>query len=106
MALAAAERAHALLSAGTASATSPMPSWADPARDEVRELLRRLRLVAAEAALATGEPRLAAGYAAAAMTADPLDEAAHRWYMSATAAAGEQAQGAGRLRRAPPAAQR
>jgi DNA-binding SARP family transcriptional activator/tetratricopeptide (TPR) repeat protein len=91
VALAAAERAHALLSSGTAIGDEPYATWADPARDEVRGLLRRLRLVAAEAALATGEPRLAAGYAAAAMAADPLDEAAHRWYMSASAAAGEQA---------------
>jgi DNA-binding SARP family transcriptional activator len=91
VALAAAERAHALLSSGTAISDEPYATWADPARDEVRQLLRRLRLVAAEAALATGDARLAAGYAAAAMTADPLDEAAHRWYMSASAAAGEQA---------------
>jgi DNA-binding SARP family transcriptional activator/tetratricopeptide (TPR) repeat protein len=91
VALAAAERGHALLSSGTAISDEPYATWADPARDEVRQLLRRLRLVAAEAALATGDPRLAAGYAAAAMAADPLDEAAHRWYMSASAAAGEQA---------------
>ena len=91
VALAAAERAHALLSSGTAISDEPYATWADPARDQVRELLRRLRLVAAEAALATGDPRLASGYAAAAMTADPLYEAAHRWYMSASAAAGEQA---------------
>jgi DNA-binding SARP family transcriptional activator/tetratricopeptide (TPR) repeat protein len=91
VALAAAERGAELLAAGTALADEPYATWADPARDQVRDLLRRLRLVAAEAALATGDPRLAAGYAAAAMTADPLDEAAHRWYMSAAAAAGEQA---------------
>jgi Bacterial transcriptional activator domain/AAA ATPase domain len=57
----------------------------------VRELLRRARLAAAEAALATGSPQLAAVYAEAAIAADPLDEAAHRWYMSASVAAGEQA---------------
>ena len=57
----------------------------------MRELLRRTRLAAAEAALATGDPRLAAGYAEAAVAADPLDEAAHRWYMAASAVAGEQA---------------
>jgi DNA-binding SARP family transcriptional activator/tetratricopeptide (TPR) repeat protein len=91
VALAAAERGAELLAAGTALADEPYATWADPARDQVRDLLRRLRLVAAEAALATGDPRLAAGYAAAAMTADPLDEAAHRSYMSASAAAGEQA---------------
>ena len=91
VALAAAERAHELLSAGTAIGDEPYADWADPAREQVRELLRRVRLAAAEAALATGDPRLAAGYAEAAIAADPLDEAAHRWYMSASAAAGEQA---------------
>src|SRR6266496_797826 len=91
VALAAAERAHELLSAGTAIGDEPYADWADPAREQVRELLRRVRLAAAEAALATGNPRLAAGYAEAAIAADPLDEAAHRWYMSAWVAAGEQA---------------
>jgi DNA-binding SARP family transcriptional activator len=90
VALAAAERAHELLSAGTAIGEEHYADWADPARDQVRELLRRVRLAAAEAALATGDPRRAAGYAEAAVAADPLDEAAHRWYMSAGAAAGEQ----------------
>ncbi|HXJ27026.1 MAG TPA: AAA family ATPase, partial [Streptosporangiaceae bacterium] len=91
VALAAAERAHELLSAGTAIGDEPYADWAEPARDQVRELLRRVRLAAAEASLATGDPRRAAGYAEAAVAADPLDEAAHRWYMSAAAAAGEQA---------------
>lgn len=91
VALAAAERAHQLLVAGTAIGDEPYADWADPAREQVRELLRRVRLTAAEAALATGDPRLAAGYAQAAITADPLGESAHRWYMSASAAAGEQA---------------
>ena len=91
VALAAAERAHELLSAGTAIGDEPYADWAEPAREQMRELLRRVRLAAAEAALATGNPRQAAGYADAAMAADPLDEAAHRWYMSAAAAAGEPA---------------
>ena len=91
VALAAAERAHELLSAGTAIGDEPYADWADPAREQVRRLLRRVRLAAAEAALATGDPRLAAGYAEAAMAADPFDEAAHRGYMSASAAAGEPA---------------
>ena len=50
-------------------------------------MLRRARLAAAQAALAAGDPDLAARHAQAAMTADALDEAAHRWYMSAAAAA-------------------
>jgi DNA-binding SARP family transcriptional activator len=91
VAMAVAERAHELLSSGTAIGDEPYATWADPAREQVRELLRRVRLVAAEAAVATGDPRLATGYAAAAMAADPLDEAAHRWYMSASVVAGEQA---------------
>ncbi len=91
VALAAAERAHELLAAGTAIDDEPYADWADPARAQVRELLRRVRLAAAEAALATGNPRLAADYAEAAIAADPLDETAHRWFMSACAAAGEQA---------------
>ena len=48
-----------LLSAGTAIADEPYADWADAAREQVRELLRRVRLTAAEAALATG--RAAAG---------------------------------------------
>jgi DNA-binding SARP family transcriptional activator len=91
VALAAAERAYELLAAGTAIGDEPYADWADPAREQVRELLRRVRLAAAEAALATGDPRRAAGYAEAAVAADPLDEAANRWYMSAAAASGEQA---------------
>ena len=95
VALAAAERAHELLSAGTAIGDEPYADWAYPAREQVRELLRRVRLAAAEAALATADPPLAAGYAEAAMAADPFDEAAHRWYMSASVAAGEQAKALG-----------
>ena len=91
VALAAAERAHELLSAGTAIGDEPYADWAEPAREQVRGLLRRVRLAAAEASLATGDPRRAAGYAEAAVAADPLDEAAHRWYMAAAAEAGEQA---------------
>ena len=91
VALAGAERALELLAAGTAIDDEPYADWADRAREQVRELLRRARLIAAQAALATGGPRLAMSYAEAAMAADPLDEAAHRWYMSASAAAGEQA---------------
>ena len=91
VALAGAERALELLAAGTAIDDEPYADWADRARDQVRELLRRAHLTAAQAALATGGPRLAMSYAAAAMAADPLDEEAHRRYMSASAAAGEQA---------------
>ncbi len=91
VARAAAQHALRLLAAGTALGEEPYAEWADPAREQLRELQRRARLAAAEAALATGEPRPAATYAEAAIAADPLDETAHRWYMTATAACGEQA---------------
>ncbi len=101
IALAAADRATELLTGNavlnwpgppaTALADEPYASWADPARAELRTLLRRARLAAAEAALATGDPGLALRYAEAATAEDPLDETAHRWYMSAAAAAGEPA---------------
>jgi DNA-binding SARP family transcriptional activator/predicted ATPase len=91
IALAAAEQAIGLLTGDVALADEPYASWADPARDELRGLLRRARLAAAEAGLAVGDTRTAARYAEAAMAADPLDETAHRWYMSAYAAAGEPA---------------
>ena len=91
IALAAAERAIGLLSADIALAEEPYAIWADPAREQLRRLLRRGRLTAAEAALAIGEAGSAARYAEAALAADPLDETACRWYMSASAAAGEPA---------------
>jgi DNA-binding SARP family transcriptional activator/predicted ATPase len=91
VALAAAERVVELLSAGTALADEQYAAWADPARAQVRALSRRARLAAAEAALGAGDSRSAARHAEAAIAADALDEAAHRWYMSASAAAGEPA---------------
>jgi DNA-binding SARP family transcriptional activator len=91
VARAAAERAIEMLSTGTAVADEPYAAWADVARDELHALLRRARLAAAEAAVAMGDPRSALRFAAAAIAADPLDEAAYRWYMSASDAAGEPA---------------
>ena len=89
VALAAAERALAFMPAGTALADEPYAAWADPARDEVRELLRRARLAAAEAALGTGDARRAMEHARQAIAADSLDEHAHRAYMAAAAVGGE-----------------
>ena len=91
VALAAAERSVVMLSAGTALADEPDASWAEVARAEVRELLRRAQLIAAEAAMAAGQPAGAARHARAAMDADAFDEAAHRWYMSGVSATGEPA---------------
>ena len=91
IALAAAEQAIGLLSADIALAEEPYATWADPAREQLRQLLRRARLTAAEAALAIGEASSAARYAEEALAADPLEETACRWYMSASAAAGEPA---------------
>jgi len=91
IALAAAEQALGLLAADVALADEPYATWVDPARGQLRNLGRRARLAAAEAALATDDPRTAMRHAEAATAADPLDEAAGRWYMSACAAAGEPA---------------
>jgi DNA-binding SARP family transcriptional activator len=91
IALAAAEQAIGLLAADIALAEEPYATWADPAREQLRQLLRQARLTAAEAALAIRETGSAARYAEAALAADPLDETACRWYMSASAEAGEPA---------------
>ncbi|HUA42383.1 MAG TPA: AAA family ATPase [Streptosporangiaceae bacterium] len=91
LALAAAARAADLLGAGVAIADEPYADWADAARQRLSTLLRRARLTAAQAALATGDPELSARYAEAAIAADGLDEPAHRLYMSAAAAGGEHA---------------
>lgn len=89
VALAAADRALGLLAEGTAIADEPYATWADPARDQARTLLRRARLAATRAALGTGDARSAMSHAESAMTADPFDEQAHRCYMTAAAAASE-----------------
>jgi len=88
---AAAEHAVEILSPGTALAEEPDAAWAEPARGELRGLLRRARHALAEAARATGDADLAARVAADAMADDPFDEGAHRLFMSACAAAGERA---------------
>ncbi len=91
IALAAAEQAIGLLSADIALAEEPYATWADPTREQLRQLLRLARLTAAEAGLVIGEASSAVRYAEAALAADPLDETACRWYMSSSAAAGELA---------------
>ena len=87
----AAGRAVELLSPGIALAEEPYATWAEPARQELRGLLRRARHALAGAAQATGDAHLAARAAGEAMADDPFDEGAHRLFMSACAAAGERA---------------
>jgi DNA-binding SARP family transcriptional activator/tetratricopeptide (TPR) repeat protein len=84
-------RAVELMSTGTALAEEPDAAWAEPATQELRELLRRARHALARAAQATGDADLAARVAADAMADDPFDEGAHRLFMSACAAGGERA---------------
>jgi DNA-binding SARP family transcriptional activator len=78
IALVAAERAIGVLTGDVALEDEPYSPWVDPARHELRGLLRRARLAAAEAALAADDARTAARHAEAAIAADPLDEVAYR----------------------------
>src|SRR5579875_3843563 len=91
VALTTAQRAASLLSPGAALADEPYATWADPARDVLQLLLRRSRHTMAAAHLLTGDAGAAARVAAEAMAADRFDEVACRQYMSACAAAGEDA---------------
>jgi tetratricopeptide (TPR) repeat protein len=69
--------------------------WAHEARRSVDRSLGRLRLVAAEASLATGDPFGAASAAQAALDEDPYDEHALRLLMTAQARAGRPASALG-----------
>ena len=89
LALAAASRAREMLAAGVVLEDEPGADWAQPARAEQSQLIQRARQILAEAALATGEPGVAAPAAAAAVADDPYDERARRALMRAHAAAGE-----------------
>ena len=91
LARAAAERVVELLSPGVALSEEPYAAWAEPARQELRGLLRRAWHALAGASLATGDAHLAARAAGDAMADDPFDEGAHRFFMSACAAVGERA---------------
>ncbi|MEN3356599.1 MAG: hypothetical protein V7637_581 [Mycobacteriales bacterium] len=90
LALAAAQRALALLADGVALTDEPA-EWAGPARAEAADLLRRARHSAAAAALAVGEPAAAARLAELLVDTDPLDEPAHRLLMLAHQRGGEPA---------------
>jgi DNA-binding SARP family transcriptional activator len=67
----------------------PAVEWVDRARSRQAETLRRARLTAAEAAVQTGDVRLAKAAAGAAVASDPLDEMACRALMAAYRAGGE-----------------
>ncbi len=79
----AAAHALSLLDRGSALIGDSYASWAEPARAEAAELLRRARHAAARAALATADPTTAAAAAQAAITADPVDEVGYRLLMQA-----------------------
>jgi DNA-binding SARP family transcriptional activator/tetratricopeptide (TPR) repeat protein len=91
LAVAAATRGHDVLAAGLVLEDEPDAEWAQPARVEQAVLLRRVRHVLAEAALAAGDPSAAAAAAVAAVSDDPYDERARRALMRGLAAGGEPA---------------
>jgi DNA-binding SARP family transcriptional activator len=91
LALAAAERAVALLGRGPFLADEPDADWAMPARREAERLAAQARQLAWEAALAVGDPTRALAHARSATAADSLDEPAWRAVMLAHATAGEPA---------------
>jgi hypothetical protein len=90
LALAAAERALALLGRGPFLADEPDADWAQPPRREAEHLASRARHLAWDAALAVGDHPRALAHARA-TTADPFDESAWRAAMVAHTAAGEPA---------------
>ena len=91
LALAAAERALALLGRGPFLADEPDADWALPARRETERLAAGVRHLGWDAALALGDHARALAHAEAAAAADPLDESAWRAVMLAHASAGEPA---------------
>ena len=87
----AAARAALALVRGELLADEPDPVWAEADRALVRRTVARARIVAAEAALAAGDPGEAAAVAEGALDHDPYDEAALRTLMRAHTAAGRPA---------------
>ena len=90
-AAATAAKAGLALVRGPLLADEPDATWAHEARVLVDRTLARLRLVAAEASLATGDPFGAAPAAQSALDNDPYDELALRLLMTAHARAGRPA---------------
>ncbi|MDQ6873932.1 MAG: AAA family ATPase [Actinomycetota bacterium] len=91
LSMAAAGRALDLLGRGDLLEGEVDAEWAESARAAVRRLRHRGRLLAAEAALGTGDASAAQQAAQAAVVADPLDESATRLLMRAQQQAGEPA---------------
>jgi len=87
LALVAAQRAEQVLSAGEVLEDEPDAEWAEPARHERADLVRRARTAASGAALRVGDLQAAVAHAADVAEADPLDEPAHRELMRALHAA-------------------
>ncbi len=83
LAVAATQRALDLLERGSVLENEPDATWAEPARANTQRLLRQTRLVAAHAALATGDVARARKLAEAALADDRLDEPAWRALMLA-----------------------
>ncbi|HXR22131.1 MAG TPA: BTAD domain-containing putative transcriptional regulator, partial [Acidimicrobiales bacterium] len=73
---------------GPLLADEPGSPWADEARASLDRALAGMRLVAAEASLATGDPFSAASAAQSVLDQDPYDEHALRLLMTAHARAG------------------
>jgi DNA-binding SARP family transcriptional activator len=87
----AAARAALALVRGELLSDEPDAIWAEAERSAVARLVARARVVAAEAALAAGDPGDAAAVAEGALDHDPYDEAALRTLMRAHALAGRPA---------------
>ncbi len=83
LAHAAAARALEILGAGVLLEDEPYAEWAEGARADASRLLRRARRAGWQAALAVSDLATAARHAEAAISADPLDEEAHRALMRA-----------------------
>ena len=92
LAVAAAARADELLGTGDVLVEEPTADWAEPARIESTDLLRRCRRRAGRRRIGDRRrTRTAATAAATAVAADPYDEPARRALMRAYVAAGEPA---------------
>jgi DNA-binding SARP family transcriptional activator/tetratricopeptide (TPR) repeat protein len=89
LAVVAADAALACLGTGSVLEDEPEADWGGEAGREAERVLRRAREAAWQAASAVGDHRRALTAAADAVTADPLDEQAHRAVMRAYHRLGE-----------------